>query len=108
MPQGPGAGNPMASRTRPRADGRTSQHLKSSKNHGFHPTATLTAFHPDDSQPSFVFPGAPSLNMGVGMSQMNVGGINSAMPSKKREKPKGELINPNVKKRKLNTGAKFV
>jgi hypothetical protein len=30
------------------------------------------------------------------------------MPSKKRDKPQGELINPNAKKRKLNKGAKFI
>ena len=68
----------------------------------------MAAFQPEDSS-QLVFPaGMPSLNMGVGMSQMNMGGPGSAMPSKKREKPKGELINPNVKKRKLNAGAKFL
>ena len=48
--------------------------------------------------------GAPTLQAGAGMSQE----VNSAMTSKIRPKMKGDLINPNKKKRKTLGGAKFI
>lgn len=55
---------------------------------------------------SLVIPmyGAPTLQAGAGMSQE----VNSAMTSKIRPKMKGDLINPNKKKRKTLGGAKFI
>ena len=71
------------------------------KNKFFNPTASLTYVEPGSEI------GMPqgTINLGMGMSQ-NV--IESILPSKKRGGPKGELINPNAKKRKLNKGAKFI